>query len=142
MRKLKGRAEGKQTLEMKIYHVISIGIKPPLVHIVQALTKEYCFPVTECLLGLFLTRHQGLATKSLAMSLFTSMPYPLRSFSMKEGGLHIPAQSRHRRSTPSRRVDDLPASHQDSKGWHTEIQLVVHSRIGTQGSNTLLSHSL
>jgi hypothetical protein len=51
----------------------------------------------------------------------------------------------------------LPASHQDSKaggsmtcrqptktlrGWHTEIQLMVHSRTSTQGINVLLSHSL
>jgi hypothetical protein len=35
---------------------------------------------------------------------------------MKEGGLHVPAQSRRRRSTPSRSVDDLPASHRDSNG--------------------------
>jgi len=34
-----------------------------------------------------------------------------------------PAQSRPRRSTPSQRVVDLPASHQDSKdGQHTKIQ--------------------
>jgi hypothetical protein len=35
---------------------------------------------------------------------------------MKEGALHVPAQSHRRRSTASRRVDDLPVSHQDSKG--------------------------
>jgi hypothetical protein len=35
---------------------------------------------------------------------------------MKDRGLHVPAQSCRHHSTPSRRVDDLPASQQDSKG--------------------------
>jgi hypothetical protein len=29
--------------------VVSVGTKPPLVHVVEALTQEYCFPVTKSL---------------------------------------------------------------------------------------------
>ena len=32
-----------------IYPVVSVGTKPPLVHVVEALTQEYCFPVTKSL---------------------------------------------------------------------------------------------
>jgi hypothetical protein len=27
--------------------VVLVGTKPPLVHVVEALTQEYCFPVTK-----------------------------------------------------------------------------------------------
>ena len=43
---------------------------------------------------------------------------------MKDGGFHVPAQSCPRRSTPSRRVVDLLASHQSSKRpAHQDISL-------------------
>jgi hypothetical protein len=32
-----------------IYLVVSVGTKPPLVHVVEALIQEYCFPVTKSL---------------------------------------------------------------------------------------------
>jgi hypothetical protein len=32
-----------------IYPVVSVGTKPPLVHVVEAPTQEYCFPVTKSL---------------------------------------------------------------------------------------------
>ena len=40
MRKHKGGDEGKQTLDTRIYHVVSVGSKLPLVHIVESLTKS------------------------------------------------------------------------------------------------------
>ena len=39
MRKIKERDERKQNLDMKIYPVVSVGTKPPLVH-VEVLTKS------------------------------------------------------------------------------------------------------
>jgi len=52
--------ERKQTLDTKIYPVVLVGTKPPLVYVVEALYGEYCFSATKSLLWLFLTRHQGL----------------------------------------------------------------------------------
>jgi hypothetical protein len=40
MRKHKEKDERKQSLNMMIYPVVSVGTKPPLVHIVEALTKS------------------------------------------------------------------------------------------------------
>ena len=34
-----------------IYPVVSVGTKPPLVHVVEALNQEYHFPVTKSLSG-------------------------------------------------------------------------------------------
>jgi hypothetical protein len=43
MRKLKGGDEGKQTLDARIYPMVSVGTKPPLVLVVEALTKSIAF---------------------------------------------------------------------------------------------------
>jgi hypothetical protein len=43
MRKRKEENEGKQTLDTMIYPIVSIGNKPPLVHIVKALTESIIF---------------------------------------------------------------------------------------------------
>jgi hypothetical protein len=69
---------------------------------------------------------------------------------MKEGALHVPAQSHRRRSTASRRVDDLPVSHQDSKGpahrdttcgslknQHTRQQRLLSLARANSSTNTL-----
>jgi hypothetical protein len=40
--------------------VVSVGTKSPLVHIVEALTQGYCFPVTKSLQEHHLTRHKCL----------------------------------------------------------------------------------
>jgi hypothetical protein len=42
--------------------VVSVGTKPPLVHVVEALTQEYCFPVTKSLPRAPLDSPQRLAT--------------------------------------------------------------------------------
>jgi hypothetical protein len=42
-----------------IYLVVSVGTKPPLVQAVQALTQEYCFPVTKFSQEHHLTCHKG-----------------------------------------------------------------------------------
>jgi hypothetical protein len=40
MQKRKGGDERKQTLDVRIYPVVSVATKPPLVHVVEALTKN------------------------------------------------------------------------------------------------------
>jgi hypothetical protein len=60
--------EGRQTLDTKIYPVVSVDTRPPLVHVVEAL-KEYCFLVTKFFPELFLTCHKGLATEAHTKSL-------------------------------------------------------------------------
>jgi hypothetical protein len=40
MRKHNGGDERKQTVDARIYPVVSVGTKPPLVHAVEALTKS------------------------------------------------------------------------------------------------------
>lgn len=64
MRKRKGGDEGKQTLDTMIYHVVLVGTKPLLVHVVKTLTQEYCFPVTKSILGHSLICHKGSTTKA------------------------------------------------------------------------------
>jgi hypothetical protein len=61
MRKCKGD-EKKQTLDTAIYLVVSVGTKSPLVHVVEELTQEYCFPVTKSLPTAPLDSPQRLAT--------------------------------------------------------------------------------
>jgi hypothetical protein len=60
-----------------IYLVVSVGAKPPLVHVVEALTQEYCFPVKSTTWLTAKARHLGTCQAPLV----TLMPPPLRSFS-------------------------------------------------------------
>jgi hypothetical protein len=46
--------------------MVSVGTKPPLVHVVEALTQEYYFPVTKSLPRAPLDSPQRLATQALA----------------------------------------------------------------------------
>jgi hypothetical protein len=45
-----------------IYPMVSVGTKPPLVHIVEALPREYYFPATKSLPRAPLVSPQRLAT--------------------------------------------------------------------------------
>jgi hypothetical protein len=45
-----------------IYLVVSVGTKPPIVHVAEALTQEYYFPVTKSLPRAPLDSPQRLAT--------------------------------------------------------------------------------
>jgi hypothetical protein len=113
---VKGREEANSW--RVIYPLVSVGTKPPLVHIVE----EYYFPITKFVPELFLTCHESLATKTPVKSQSPWCRFQLRSFFIKDGVSTSSTQSRQRRSTPCRRVKNLPASHQDSKGpalWDT-----------------------
>ena len=59
---------------------------------------------------------------------------------MKEGS-PPPAQSCRRRSTPSRRVVDVPASHQCSKEAGAPKYLLVHSRTSHKAQHLALKLS-
>jgi hypothetical protein len=58
------------------------------------------------------------------------------------GAFWSSAHRRRQRSTPSRRVDDLQVSHQDSKGPAYKDYNCGSLKNQTQVSNTLLAHSL
>jgi hypothetical protein len=49
-----------------IYPMVSVGTKPPLVHVIEALTQEDCFPVTKPLPRAPLDLPERLATYVLA----------------------------------------------------------------------------
>jgi hypothetical protein len=67
MRKRKERLEEANSWHT-IYLVVSVGTKPPLVHIVEAITQEYCFPITKSLPRAPLDSPQRLAIKALSSS--------------------------------------------------------------------------
>ena len=58
----------KQTLETKIYPVVRLGTKPLLLHVVEALYREYCFSATKCLPKPFLPPHQGLQVTMVTLA--------------------------------------------------------------------------
>jgi hypothetical protein len=77
------RKEGdkrKQTFDARIYSVVSVGIKPPLVHIVEALTKSITFRSP----NLF-RDSSWLATKAHAKSPGYLDAPSLRSFPRRRG---------------------------------------------------------
>ena len=137
MRKHKGD-ERKQTLDTKIYPVVRLGTKPLLLHIVEAFYQEYRFSAIKSLPRLCLPCHQSLQVTTVTLA-------PGSTKEHLNGGWASPRP-------PHKDVDaaphqyggslTLPVSHQDSKGKSHIVQVLVHSRTTTQGSNTLLSHSL
>jgi hypothetical protein len=116
MRKLKTTGwEEANSWHKDLFRGIGRHKATPLVHVVEALAKS----IASQLPNLFrnsLDSPPSLSHEGSRQVPGHLDPSPLKSFSMKEGDLHIHAQSCRRRSTPSRSVDDLPASHQDSKG--------------------------
>jgi hypothetical protein len=122
--------------------VVSVGTKAPLVHIVKALHRRVLFPAGHQLSPKSTTwlatkaRHKGTRQAPLV----TLMLPPLRSFSTKERGLHVPAQS----------VLAIPHQAGGSKmiagetlrpqGFRCTLYNFIHSRFSSQGRHTL--HSL
>ena len=115
---------------------------PPLVHIVEALNQEYRFSTTKSLPGTPWHATKAMPPR-LAPSSRSPWPrFPRSNFSMKDGVSMSLAQSHLHRSTPSRRVDDLSANHQSSKGREHQGTRLVHTRTKAQGSNTHLRTNL
>ena len=65
--------------------MVSVGTKPPLVHIVEALYREYCFLATKSLSGLFL-----LATKACQVTTVTLILLYTTNLLHEAWGLHVP----------------------------------------------------
>jgi hypothetical protein len=82
---------GSKLLHM-IHPMVSVGTKPPLVHVVVALTQEYFFQVTKYLPRTPLDSPQRLASTK-EHHLVTLMSPPLRSFSTEEGVSTLKDQS-------------------------------------------------
>jgi hypothetical protein len=100
-----------------IYPVVSVGIKPPLVHIVEALIQQYCFLVTKSLPRAPLDSPQKLATYALA-----KLPCHLDAASTKEllhlgrGSPRPPHKVSSTLHTKSEGRRQLPVSHLGPKG--------------------------
>jgi hypothetical protein len=125
-----------------IYPVVSVGTKPPLVHVVEALTQEYLFPVTKPLQEHHLTCHKGSPWRHLPSSALGH----LDAASTKEF-LH---QGKGVSTSPAQCVITAPHQAGGSKtitgeplmpqGFRHTLYNLIHSRITSQGRHTL--HSL
>jgi hypothetical protein len=132
MQKHKGGDERNQTLDARIYPVVSVGTKPPLVYVVEALTKGIASQ-SPSLPGLLLTCHKGSATKAHAKSpgyldatFTTELP-------MKEGVL-VPC------TKPSSPLHTKPEGRRLQWNGTPRLQLRF-TQEPTQGIYTLLYHS-
>ena len=108
MRKLKGWMRESKLFDTRIYPVVRLAAKAHLHPRCRSTHKEYCFTAIKSLSRTQSRTLISLSTKELHQE--------------KWGSPRPPHKACHRRSTPSRRVEDVPASHQDSKdGRLTEI---------------------
>ena len=88
--------EGKQTLDVRIYLIVSVGIKPSLVHVVKALNKMNASRSPSLFRDNNLDLPQKIGHKGSRQVPWSPWcPFPLRNFSTKKEGLHIPAQGRY-----------------------------------------------
>ena len=111
--------EKRQTLDTKVDPVVQLGTKALLLHVVEALYREYCFSATKSLPGLFLLRHQDMQVTTVTLA-------PGSTKELLHKGWVSPRP-------PDKDVDAvahqdggslmLPESHQDSKDdRHTEYK--------------------
>jgi len=124
-----------------IYPVVSVGTKLPLIHVVEALTQEYCFPITKSLPRCPLTCHKVSTTKAHAKFLVH-----LDVISTKE----LLQEGRGSPRPPHKVIDVAPHQARGSKTCrqatkaprrrHTSCTTVVHYETLSQGRHTL--HSL
>jgi hypothetical protein len=152
MRKRKGKDEGKQTLNTIIYYVVSLGTKPPLIHIVEALAKIIAFQSPSLFRAsswlatkvrpLRLTCYKGSATKAHAKSPITLMPPSLQSFPRRRDLLVPP----HKPVVAApHQVGGSKTFHRATKtqSRHTEVQdwglLKNQHKVTTPWFNTLYS---
>ena len=99
---LKSRDERKQTLDTRIYPVVRIATKAPPTSTLLKHSRRVSLP--------------GNQVSSVNTITVTLIPIFTKGDCPRRRGYPSPAQSCRRRSTPSRRVVDVPASHQCSKG--------------------------
>ena len=136
-----------QTCHVDFSHGIG-GLKPPPVHIGappmyapgHQISSDQKFGLaTKAQRSRWRPCHKGNAHHLLHWSSWRRLHYRA---SHEEGVSLSSAQSCLHRFTPSRRVDDLPASHQDSKGLALRDYNYGSLKNQPQHSNNLLSHSL
>ena len=128
MRKLKERDERKQTLDTRIYHVVRIATK--------------AVPTSTLLKHSRRVSLSGNQVSSVNTITVILIPLSTKGSLPTKEGSPSPAQSCRRRSTPSRRVVDLPASHQCSKGPAHRDTMVGSLKNRSTRISTLLIHSL
>ena len=129
MRKLKERDRGKQTLDAGVYPVVRFSHKGTPT---SMLLKHS--------LRVLLLGHQVSSVNTITITLAPGSTKELLHKGW--GSPRPPHKSCRRRSTPSRRVDDVPVSHQYSKVPAHRNLLLVHSRTRAQRHKALLVHSL
>jgi hypothetical protein len=137
---------GKQTLDTKIYPVVSVGTRPPLVHVVEALTKSIASWSPN-----FFRNSSWLATKAWPLRLTPNLSVILMlpslwSFPRRKGSPHTPhkafiaAPHQAGGSITCWRATKTP------KDRHTEIQawgsLKNHHKVTPPCSHTLSRASL
>ena len=125
-----------------MYPVVSIGTKPPLVHVIEALNQECCFSATKSL-----PQQPWPAMKTRPPRLKPSFSVTLIPLSTKEllhegmGSPHLRTRLSiplHTKPEGRRRADQSPRFQGDDSARYNFGSLKNHS----QGSNILLSHSL
>ena len=78
-------ANPSKILSIRRFTYVSVATKPTLVYVVEALNQEYCFSAIKSLSGNLYLPPSLTPTFRSPWSRF-----PLRSFSMKDGSLHVP----------------------------------------------------
>ena len=139
MRKCKEGDEEKQTLDTRIYLVITVGIKPPLVHVVEKLNKSTTSQPPSLFRGP-LDLPQWLTPSPLV----TLIPLSTKELLQKGWGLHIPfirsSMPLHTKPKSRRHVGESPRLQRPAH--YTSL---VHCRTYTQGITPCsfsLSHEL
>ena len=132
MRKLKGTDERKRTLDTRIYPVVRFATK-----------NAHMSTLLKHSLRVSLLENQVSSVNTITITLILGSTKELLH---KGWGSPRPLHKEcRRRSTPSRRVIDVPASHQDSKvAGSPRSSLLAHSRTShkVQHLATTLTHEL
>ena len=128
MRKLKERDERKQTLYSRIYPMVRIATKASPTSMLLKHSQGVSLP--------------GNQVSSVNTITVTLIPLSTKEFAHKGEGVSTSlVQGCRCRSTPSRRVDDVPASHQMLQGAGAPKYLLVHSRTSHKAQHLALTLS-
>jgi hypothetical protein len=139
MRKRKGGDERKQTLDARIYPVVSVGTEPLLVYVVESLTKS----IVSRSPSIF-RDSPWLATKTRPLRLTPSTPVTLMLFSLWSFPRRRGLVPRTKLSSPlhtkleGRRLADEPRRLQEAGTPKLQLRFTQEP---AQGIYTLLSHS-
>ena len=114
MQKLKGGMRGSKLSTRRFIMWFGLPRRRPYIHVVEVITNSIV---------------SGNQVSSVNTITVTLIPLPTKKRAHKgEGVSTSPVQGCCRRSTPSWRVDDVPASHQMLQGAGAPKYLLDHSR--------------